>query len=181
MKTLALGSVLMALATPALLADPPARAPADACLILNNRILGPRSDNRPLPLMRETADHTFTPACSVAWSVISPTNEALPIDGCYKGSLLQIANDSACGAGTGRLWISARWVVTSADLAQAPQHAAICQKLETGAWAGTRALTTECQPRTRELSGFKVDENPATPVAPVATPPATPPAEPPPH
>lgn len=162
---------LAALAT--LAADPPAATPADACLMLNNRILGPRSDNRPMPLLRETSEHTFTPACSVTWSVISPKNEALPVSGCFHGSLLQIPNDSACGAGTGKLWISARWVVTSADLAEAPQHAAICQKLETGAWAGTRALSTECQPRTRELAGFKADEKPAKPAPPMAKP-ATP-------
>ena len=173
MKSLALGAALLAFSASALAADPPAAAPPDACLMLNNRILGPRSANRPLPLMRETSDHAFAPACSVAWSVISPQNEALAVDGCYHGSLLRIANDTACGTGSGKLWISARWVVTSADLAQAPQHAAICQKLETGAWAGTRALTLECQPRARELSGFKAAEKPpksAAPSAPAAQP-----------
>ena len=164
---------------PNLAAEPPA-AVADPCSTLNNRILGPRSDNRPIPLMRETATHGFTPACSVPWSVISPKNDALPVEACFKGSLLQLANDSACGAGTGKLWVGTRWVVTSADLAQEKQHAAICQKLETGTWAGTRALTTECQPRTRELSGFKVDDKPAKREAPDApatpAPPATTPA-----
>ena len=156
-------------------ADEPPPA-AEPCTILNYRILGPRSDNRPIPLMRETPSHGFTPACSVPWSVLSPKNDALPVGGCFHGSLLQLASDSACGPGTGKLWVGTRWVVTSADLAQEKQRAAICQKLETGAWAGTRALTLECQPRTRELSGFKVDEKPAKPEAPapVVTPKLTP-------
>ena len=144
----------------------PQPAVADPCAILNNRILGPRSDNkRPIPLMRETATHGFAPACSVPWTVISPKNDALPVEACFHGSLLQLANDSACGAGTGKLWVGTRWVVTTADLAQEKQHAAICQKLETGSWAGTRALTFECQPRSRALSGFKVDEKAAKPDA----------------
>ena len=166
MKRLVLAGWLLValLPRPGTAAEPSAAAP-DPCTVLNNRILGPRSDNRPIPLLRETATHGFTPACSVPWTVISPKNEALPVEACFKGSLLQLANDSACGAGTGKLWVGTRWVVTSADLAQEKQHAAICQKLETGAWAGTRALSTECQPRTRELSGFKADEKPATPAA----------------
>lgn len=149
-------------ATPGGAAEPPA-ASADPCSALNNRILGPRSDSRPIPLMRETATHGFAPACSVPWSVISPKNEALPVAACFHGSLLQLPNDSACGAATGKLWVGTRWVVTSADLASDKQHAAICQKLETGTWAGTRALSTECQPRTRELAGFSVDEKTAKP------------------
>jgi hypothetical protein len=124
--------------------------------------------------MRETAEHTFTPACSVPWSTISPKNEAVPVAACFKGSLLQIPNDSACGNGTGKLWVGARWVVTSADLAQVQQHAAICQKLETGAWAGTRALTYECQPRTRELAGFKADDKAGKPEEPPPKAAATP-------
>jgi len=154
---------------PGTAAEPAAAAP-DPCTTLNNRILGPRSDNRPIPLLRATATHGFTPACSVPWSVISPKNDALPVEDCFKGSLLQLSNDSACGAGTGKLWVGTRWVVTSADLAQEKQHAAICQKLETGTWAGTRALSTECRPRTRGLSGSKVEQKPAAPGAPQATP-----------
>ena len=173
MKRLVMTALLLAALAPRPgAAAEPAAAGADPCALLNNRILGPRSDNRPIPLMRETATHGFTPACSVPWSVISPKNEALPVEACFHGSLLQLPNDSACGAGTGKLWVGTRWVVTSADLASDKQHAAICQKLETGTWAGTRALTTECQPRTRELAGFSVDEKPAKagPKAPAATP-----------
>lgn len=148
--------------------DKPTAAPADACLMLNNRILGPRTENRPLPLLRGDAAHGFTPACSAAWSLISPKNEPVPVSACYQGSLLQVPNDSACGAGTGKLWVSARWVVTSADLAQGNQRAAVCQQLETGAWAGTRAFSFDCQPRGKEL---KTDGKPAaTPVAPPVEP-----------
>ena len=167
MKTLVLTAWVLAAAAPQIgVAAEPSTATPNSCATLNNRILGPRNDNRPIPLMRETGTHSFTPACSVPWTVISPRDEALPVQACFHGSLLQLANDSACGAKTGRLWVGTRWVVTSADLAQEKQHAAICQKLETGAWAGTRALTTECQPRTRELSGFKVDEKAAKSGAP---------------
>jgi hypothetical protein len=152
--------------------DKPTAAPADACLMLNNRILGPRAQGRPLPLLRGDAEHGFTPACSAAWSLISPKNEPVPVSACYQGSLLQVANDSACGAGTGKLWISARWVVTSADLAQGNQRAAVCQQLETGAWAGTRAFSFECTPRGKEL---KTDDQPAAPAAAPAAP-SSPPA-----
>jgi hypothetical protein len=120
--------------------------------MLNNRILGPRTENRPLPLMKGDPEHGFTPACSVPWGVLSPKNDALPVDGCFRDSLLQLSTDSACGAGTGKLWISSRWVVTSDDLAKGTERAAVCQQLETGAWAGTRAFSFECKPRTRELA-----------------------------
>ena len=151
--------------------DKPTAAPADACLMLNNRILGPRTESRPLPLLRGDAEHGFTPACSAAWSLISPKNEPVPVAACYQGSLLQVPNDSACGPGTGKLWVSARWVVTSADLAQGNQRAAVCQQLETGAWAGTRAFSFDCKPRSKELkSGDK-------PAAPATAAPSSSPAE----
>lgn len=175
----ALTVAFTALAGPAVASEP--QAADEPCAILNNRILGPRSDNRrPIPLMRETATHGFAPACSVPWTTLSPKNDAIPVEACFRGSLLQLPNDSACGAGTGKLWVGTRWVVTSADLAQEKQHAAICQKLETGSWAGTRALTFECQPRTRELSGVDVDAEQAVKKAdaPKADPPAPAPAAP---
>ena len=131
--------------------DPPPAPADDACLMLNNRILGPRTESRPLPLMRGDATHGFTPACSVPWSTLSPKNEPLAVEACFRGSLLQVANDSACGAGSGRLWVGTRWVITSADLAKNAEHAAVCQQLETGAWAGTRAFSFECKPRARDL------------------------------
>jgi hypothetical protein len=156
-------------------ADPRAPAADDTCLMLNNRILGPRAEGRPLPLLRGDAGRGFVPACSATWSVISPKNEPLPVDGCFKGSLLRILNDSACGAGTGKLWIGARWVVTTADLAQSKERVAVCQQLETGAWAGTRAFSFECKPRSRELNS---DAKPGDkPPPPAATPPAAPPPQ----
>src|ERR1700692_2518699 len=96
--------------------DPPSTSNPDICTTPNNRIVGPRTQNRPLPLMSGDVVHGFKPACSVPWSVLNPKNEPLTIEACYRGNLLQTANDEACGAGKGKLWISARWVVTSADL-----------------------------------------------------------------
>jgi len=142
------------IAGPAVAADPP----ADDCFMLNNRVLGPRTENRPLPLMKGDAARGFAPACAVAWSVLSPKNDALPVEACYRGSLLQLPNDSACGPGTGKLWIGTRWVVTTADLSKGNERAAVCQQLETGAWAGTRAFSFECKPRSRELDASTGDE-----------------------
>ena len=161
-KALVLAAVL-AVPLPVPADDAPATAPGDGCLMLNNRILGPRSADRPLPLLRGDPAHGFTPACTRPWSALSPNNEPLAVDGCFRGSLLQIANDRACGAGTGKLWIGSRWVVTSADLAQRKERAAVCQQLETGAWAGTRAFSFECEPRTREVDAVKDEAKPAAP------------------
>src|SRR5258708_4525897 len=97
-------------------ADEPVKAGRiDACLVLDNRILGPRSADRPLPLLAGDPARGFRPACAVPWSTLSPDNHALPVVGCYRDSLLQIANDAACGRGTGQLWVNTRWVVTSAE------------------------------------------------------------------
>jgi hypothetical protein len=167
---------ILSAAAPSQAAEPPAALPAEACLMLNNRVLGPRTESRPLPLLRGDAEHGFTTACSATWNAINPKNEPLPVEACFRGSLLQLPNDSACGAGTGKLWIGARWVITSADLAQGKVRAAVCQQLETGAWAGTRAFSLECKPRTRDLTGVKADNKPAH-VAPSATQPAPPPAQ----
>lgn len=157
-------------------ADPQAAQMDDGCLMLNIRILGPRTESRPLPLLQGDAEHGFTPACSAKWSAISPTNQPLPVEACYHGSLLQIPDDSACGPGTGKLWIGRRWVVTSADLEQGSEHAAVCQQLETGAWAGTRAFSFECKPRSRELTGEKTDDDVTPPAPPDLQPaPASPP------
>jgi hypothetical protein len=176
-KFAALAVTALALAASAAQAADP---PADACLMLNNRVLGPRTENRPLPLLKGDAEHGFTPACAVAWSVLSPKNDALPVESCFHGSLLQLPNDSACGAGTGKLWIGMRWVVTSADLAKGTERAAVCQQLETGAWAGTRAFSFECKPRSREFDTGASDDNPtstATPVPVAAAAPTKAPAD----
>ena len=124
----------------------------DSCLKLDNRVLGPRTSDRPLPLLSGDAIHGFHPACTVSWRALSPRNEALAVTGCFRGSLLQIANDSACGGGTGPLWVSTRWVMTSAELEKPAAHAATCQQLDTGAWAGTRAYEFDCVPQKKELN-----------------------------
>ena len=141
-------------------ADPAAAPKADECLTLNNRILGPRTENRPLPLLRGDPEHGFTPACAATWNTLSPDNQPLSVEACFRGSLLQIPNDSACGSKTGKLWLGTRWVITTVDLAQAADRAAVCQQLETGAWAGTRAFSFECKPKARELRDGKPGEKP---------------------
>ncbi len=160
-------------------ADPKAAPKDGGCLMLNDRILGPRTENRPLPLLRGDPEHGFTPACAAMWNVLSPNNQPLPVEACFHGSLLQVPNDSACGPKTGKLWIGTRWVITTVDLVQGTDHAAVCQQLETGAWAGTRAFSFECKPKTRELSdGTPGDKPAAVPPSPSApakpAPPETP-------
>jgi hypothetical protein len=152
-------------------ADEPAPAADkdDACLSIDNRILGPRSGDRPLPLLSGDPAHGFHPACAVAWKALSPANQPLPVVGCFHGSLLQIANTGACGQGTGPLWVSTRWVTTSAELAQPQKRLAMCQQLETNAWAGTRDFKVECEAHKRELN---------TEAAPTASPPRAPSAPP---
>jgi hypothetical protein len=174
MKRWLLLALVSAAASPGVPADEPARAdkPA-ACPLLNHRILGPRSGGRPLPLLAGDPAHGFRPACSVPWSTLSPDNQALPIVGCYQGSLLQVANDAACGRDTGPLWVSTRWVLTSADQPRPLNRAAACQHLETGALAATRDFAPEClpqekQPPPKAASG---QHTPAQP-SPAATPPA---------
>lgn len=139
------------LAVPLAVADERPQPPTAACLRLDNRVLGPRSSDRPLPLLSGDAAHGFHPACTVSWRMLSPRNEPLPVTDCFRGSLLQIANDSACGSGTGLLWVSSRWVMTSAELSKPAVHAAACQQLDTGAWAGTRAFDFDCVPQTKAL------------------------------
>lgn len=147
----------------------------DACLTLNNRILGPRSAERPLPLLKGDAAHGFHPACAAAWSTLSPGNRALPVVGCFHGSLLQVENDAACGEGTGPLWVSSRWVVTSGELEHPHERIVICQQLETHAWAGTRDFKLECGERGKELPAEPVRADaPAQPAA-AAPAPVTPP------
>jgi hypothetical protein len=163
-------------------ADEPARgATSDACLVPNNRILGPRAPDRLLPLLSGDPTNGFHAACAVPWSKLSPANHPLPVTDCYRGSLLQVANDAACGRQTGPLWINTRWVVTSAELQGTHAHAVVCQQLDTGAWAGTRDLQLDCVPQKKELRlepapPAQAPSTPATSAAPAATtpPPATP-------
>ena len=141
----ALLGVLAAAVVPA--GEPPAKsAAAPECLMLNNQILGPRTQGRTLPLFSGDESHGFLPACSVPWSALSPRNQPVPVTACFRGSLLRVANHDACGRETGPLWVSARWVVTTADLGQQQTRIALCHQLETGAWAGTRDFHVECTP-----------------------------------
>ena len=83
-------------------ADEPA-PPGDKlelCLALNNRIIGPRNGDRPLPLLAGDPSKGLHPACAVRWSNLSPGSKPLDVLGCYQNSLLQIENDSACGRST---------------------------------------------------------------------------------
>jgi hypothetical protein len=159
--------------------EPAASQAPGACVVLNNRILGPRVPERSLPLLSGDPVQGFHAACSVSWSQLSPKNRPLAITDCYRGSLLQIANQSACPSQPGPLWINARWVITSGELQDMHAHAALCQQLETGAWAGTRDLQLDCLPRKKELNlepGANVAAKPSPAAEPPAAP-ATPPTE----
>lgn len=152
MRPLLLMPLLGSLAIAAARADEPIhRGQDDACLMLNNRVLGPRSGDRPLPLLSGDPARGFRAACTVPWSRLSPKNQALPVVNCFRGNLLQLANDTACGNDTGPLWVSARWVVTSAELQHHDKQVAVCQQLETSAWAGTRDFSFGCELRKKEL------------------------------
>jgi hypothetical protein len=143
---------LLALLSMATAAGVPAGEPAppprhDACQVPDNRILGPRTLNRPLPLLAGDPTGGFHPACAVPWARLSPKNQPLAVVGCYRGNLLQVANDSACGRGTGPLWVSLRWVVTSGEARQAQTRTTACQQLETGTYAATRDFQPDCVPQ----------------------------------
>lgn len=156
--------------------EPPqaAASPPQACLSPDNRVLGPRSGDRPFPLLSGDPLHGFHSACSASWRTLSPKNEALPVTDCFQGSLLRLDHVSACGLPPGPLWVSSRWVITSAELSRATSKAATCQQLETGAWAGTRDLNLECIPQ--KTPGPKAEPAPVAPTAAAtaATPPPTP-------
>jgi hypothetical protein len=151
MRLYLLAVVLLAGTAASVRADEPVAAaaakPPAACQMPNNRILGPRSADRPLPLLAGDPQHGFHAACAVPWSTLSPRNEGLPVLECFQGSLLRLDNSSACGVTTGPLWVGSRWVLTSADLNRTANRAATCQQLETGAWAGTRDLNLDCIPQ----------------------------------
>jgi len=142
---------------------PPAPAAGDSCLKIDNRVLGPRTSERPMPLVRGDETRGFHTACMVSWRTLSPRNDPLSVTDCFRGSLLQIANDSACGSGTGPLWVSSRWVMTSAEFEKPRSHAATCHQLETGAWAGTRAYDFDCVPQKKELEPEAAAPNTSAP------------------
>ena len=137
-----------------LAADPPAPAepaapaasPALDCQVADDMwVVGPRTQGRPIPLLSGDSAHGFKPACTLPWSAISPKNAPLAIAACFRGGLVQIDSDAVCGAGKGRLWVSSRWVVTTAKSAP-KDKAAGCQQLQTSAYAATRGLPAPCVP-----------------------------------
>jgi hypothetical protein len=166
-------ALVSALTSPAVPADEPAAADKPAvCLMLNHRILGPRSEDRPLPLLAGSPARGFRPACSASWSALSPNNQPLKIVDCFRGSLLQVANDAACGRDTGPLWVSTRWVVTTADKQRTQTRAATCQQLETGALAATREFGLDCVPQKQEPRPKSESSQHAPAAAPAAAAPA---------
>jgi hypothetical protein len=149
---------------PAASADEPTpRSRKDLCLVPNNLIEGPRVADRPLPLLSGDPSRGFHPACSVPWSTLSPNGKALPVVGCFQGSLLQLPNDAACGPDTGRLWVNSRWVRTRTVPPAPPEQAAACQHLETSAYAASRDYPSspKCVPRKEELKPRAVAAQPA--------------------
>lgn len=153
MKPWLLGSLLCVVSALGVRADEPQAAAQSetGCVTPDNLILGPRTQERPLPLLSGDPARGFHPACSVPWSTLSPKNQPLPIIGCFRDSLVQFANDAACGHGTGQLWVSSRWVLTSKELTQKPKRVAACEHLETGALAATRDFDLGCEQRTKEM------------------------------
>ncbi len=150
MKRWLLIALASAAASSGVAGDEPAAGNKPAvCPMLNQRILGPHSEQRLLPLSAGSAARGFRPACAVRWSTLSPNNQPLKIVGCFGTSLLQVANDTACGPDTGPLWVDRRWVVITVDTQQPASRAATCQQLETSAVAATRELALDCVPKKR--------------------------------
>jgi hypothetical protein len=146
MKDLARITAALLLAPyPLLATDPPAAVDSSAsdCVVPNTWVVGPRTPDRPLPLLSGDSVQGFRPACTLPWSAVSPKNAPLAIAACFRGGLLQIETDAVCGAGKGKLWISSRWVVTTAKSAP-KDKAAGCQQLQTNAYAATRTLPSPC-------------------------------------
>ena len=81
MKTAVRVSLLCALAPGFLAADEPPAKPLehDLCQTPDNQVMGPRSDDRPLPLLAGDAEHGFHPACAVSWATLSPMGRPLQV------------------------------------------------------------------------------------------------------
>jgi hypothetical protein len=154
MKTRLLAALICALtAYTGAVADPPtapstptAPTERDICSVRNNQVTGPQVNVSALPLLKGDPAHPKR-ACSVAWSVLSPNNQPLPIVGCYQGRLLQVRNNAACGSDTGFLWVERMWVVTNADKTLTSSQSATCQELDTTTSAATRDYHPECAPQ----------------------------------
>jgi hypothetical protein len=129
-------------------AQPTAPAESDICSVPNNQVIGPNVNVSTLPLLKGDPARPKR-ACSVPWTVLSPNNQPLPIVGCYRGRLLRVQNDTACGSDTGFLWVARTWVVTSSDKPQAltSKQRATCQVLDTTTSAATRDYPPECAPQ----------------------------------
>jgi hypothetical protein len=170
-------------ATFAARADEPATAAsATACAVPHLAITAPRSKDRPLPLLSGDPAKGFRAACSVPWSTLSPKQLPLPVLGCFQGSLLQVSAEAVCPGVSGPLWVSRRWVTTTADPPTGSAHQsrtaaqATCEQLQTGAYAATRDYQYTCQPAQRDL---KVKTAPTEPAkAPADSAPAATPAPP---
>jgi hypothetical protein len=148
-------------------ADPPVQTEtADLCKVPNNMIVGTNTRGRPVPLLKGDPSHPQL-ACQVPWSKLSPDNRPLPVAGCFAGRLLQLANDSACGADTGRLWVEHRWVLTRADSPAAARPQAVCQQLDTSTVAATRDFHPECMAQ-KAADGTKPAAAPPAPGIPDA-------------
>jgi hypothetical protein len=175
MKRWLLAGLVSTLTSPGVPADEPAPAhKAPVCLMLNHRILGPRTADRPLPLLAGSPAGGFRLACSAPWSALSPNNQPLQIVDCFAGSLLQVANEAACGRDTGPLWVNTRWVVTTADKQRTQKRAATCQQLETGALAASRDFNLDCVPQKKELTPTAKSIQSAPAAAPTVPPAAAP-------
>lgn len=145
MKHFAVAAALL-LASSAPSAEQAPAAVRDSCAAKHDRIIGPKTGDRPLPLMSGDELHGFRPACNVRWAALSPRGEPVTVTACYRENLLQIDNETACGVGKGRLWVSIRWVVTRAAT-EAGSGRVACQHLDTAAYAGTRGLPPPCVAR----------------------------------
>jgi hypothetical protein len=138
--------------------EPAAAASATACAVPHEAITGPRSAERPLPLLSGDPAHGFHTACSVPWSTLSPNKQPVPVLGCFRGSLLQLPPRAVCPGVSGPLWVGSRWVKTNepqapavrADQARSAAQAT-CEQLQTGAYAATRDYQYTCQPARRDL------------------------------
>lgn len=124
-------------------AEEPAVKYPDGCRTLHDQVLAPKLSDRALPLLTGGVIKGFRPACTLRWSALSPKNEPIAVKACVGDDLVQLENDTACGAGTGRLWVSRRWVVTQSDLAHRTNPSTgkiLCQQLETASSAVTRGF-----------------------------------------
>ena len=179
-----LPAILLALAATGLArADEPAgAASATACALPHEQITGPRSGERPLPLLSGDPAHGFRTACSVPWSTLSPNRQPLPVLACFRGSLLQLPARAVCPGVSGPLWVGSRWVKTNepqgpavrADQARSAAQAS-CEQLQTGAYAATRDYHYTCQPAQRDLKAnpapaeaAKAADSPPAPAPPSA-------------